>query len=110
MFPIVEKQLPSMIQSVSAASSIPLWTSTWNSSAGQACQFGSIRRASKLVYGMFNNLESLTPNVVYRRTRLPVNLPDPSPISGFERAARVTMIVGTSDMMAAEWQEVVMIC
>jgi hypothetical protein len=74
-FPIVEKQLPSMIQPVSAVSSILLWTFTRNSSAGQGCQFGSQRRVSKLVCGTFNNPESLAPNVVWRRTRLRVKPP-----------------------------------
>jgi hypothetical protein len=74
-FPIVEKQLPSMIRPVSAVSSILLWTFTRNSSAGQGCQFGSQRRVSKLVCGTFNNPESLAPNVVWRRTSLRVKPP-----------------------------------
>ena len=151
-----------MTQPVSAVWSSLSWTFARNSSAGHARQFGPQWRVSKLVCGIFNNLESLLARVVYRRgevwlrirppkfhpqrvllpsrclhdqnhsnrrkgiwqrsftlvlysylwvhsSNVPLfptisilYLPNPSPISGFGRAAGGTVVIGTSDMAAAE--------
>jgi hypothetical protein len=56
-----------MTQPVSAFSSSVSSTFALNSSAGQAFQLGFQWRVSKLMWGMFNRLEILAPNVVCRR-------------------------------------------
>ena len=59
-----------MTQPVSAVWSSLSWTFAQNSSAGHARQFGPQWRASKLVCGIFNNLESRPPSVVYRQDKV----------------------------------------